>query len=285
MICYLCGSEDYVCKHNGVRDNPEINVMECCSCGLVYLSSVDHIDNGHYENSCMHEEHTLDIQTWLSETEDDDLRRYEFLRQNIRGRDIIDFGCGAAGFIDYAKKSANNIRGIELEQRLQPSYRERGLFVYPDYHEALNDNCKWDFVTAFHVIEHLPDPRKVIQDLSMLLSENGEMIIEVPNSDDALVSLYKSESFEDFTYWSNHLYLFNKCTITQLAQQAGLNVKWVKYVQRYSLSNHLYWLSNNAPGGHKYWNFIDSKELKSNYENQLASLGITDTIIVSLQRV
>ena len=36
-----------------------------------------------------------------------------------------------------------------------------------------------DIVTAFHVVEHLSDPIKVLSELTNLLSKNGKLYIEV----------------------------------------------------------------------------------------------------------
>ena len=69
-----------------------------------------------------------------------------------------------------------------------------------------------------------------------------------------------------------------------MAKKAKLKVKWIKYIQRHPLSNHLYWLSKGKPAGHKVWNFLDNISLNKKYEIQLAELGITDTIIVCLKK-
>ena len=35
-----------------------------------------------------------------------------------------------------------------------------------------------------------------------MLSKDGRIIIEVPNVNDALITLYRSEAFQNFTYWT-----------------------------------------------------------------------------------
>ena len=148
-----------------------------------------------------------------------------------------------------------------------------------------NINEKFDIITSFHVIEHIKEPLKILDKLKNLLEDNGRLIIEVPNANDALLTIYENEAFSNFTYWSCHLYLYTHHTLNLLAKQAGFEVEFIKHIQRYPLSNHLYWLSKNKPGGHEKWgNFFDSKELNSAYENQLASLGATDTIIACLKK-
>jgi hypothetical protein len=50
-------------------------------------------------------------------------------------------------------------------------------------------------------------------------------------------------------------------------------------IQRYPLSNHLYWLSEGKPGGHNIFDFLDTKE----YENNLIKNNISDTLIAIYQ--
>ena len=116
-------------------------------------------------------------------------------------------------------------------------------------------------------------------ELGCLLSDEGKLIIEVPNSNNALLTLYNNEAFQDFSYWNQHLYLFNQNTISDLVKQACLKLDWVKHVQRYPLSNHLHWLATGNPVGHIKWGFMNNTRLNSEYE--LVSIGMTDTIIAA----
>ena len=103
----------------------------------------------------------------------------------------------------------------------------------------------------------------------------------MPSSADALLTLYESAPFSEFTYWSCHLYLFNAANLRLLAKKAGLKLDHVSHIQRYPLSNHLHWLARGLPGGHQVWSFLDSDDLSRAYEARLASLGKTDTLMAS----
>jgi hypothetical protein len=99
-----------------------------------------------------------------------------------------------------------------------------------------------------------------------------------------LLTLYESTPFSEFTYWSCHLYLFNSSNLALLVRKAGLKMNYVKQIQRYPLSNHLYWLAKGKPGGHQKWHFLDSTELHAAYERQLAAIGKCDTILASISK-
>ena len=66
--CYLCGGTEFNKRPGSVRDNLELEILECASCGLVFLSSFDHIKDAFYENSEMHGKEMPNVQAWLSET-------------------------------------------------------------------------------------------------------------------------------------------------------------------------------------------------------------------------
>lgn len=222
-----------------------------------------------------------DIKSWLKETEKDDERRLNFLKSKIKNKKILDLGCGIGGFIEKAQNFASIAKGIELEIAIQNSFKTRKLSVYSDIKDAIDSKHKWNLITAFHVLEHLSDPIKTLQEVSLLLENDGEIIIEVPNADDALLSLYTNDAFANFVFWAEHLFVFNESTLTSIIEKSGLKLNWVKHIQRYPLSNHLYWLSNNKPNGHEVWKFIKDSTLDQRYENQLAKKAITDTIIIS----
>lgn len=284
--CYLCGGTEFNIRPGSVRDRPELEVFECVFCGLVFLSSFDHIRDRFYENSGMHEKDTLDIQDWIRETEWDDERRFQYLKSALPNQRLLDFGCGTGGFLLKARDLAATAHGVELETRLSRHYESRGLTVFQNLSEISNDirGEGYNIITMFHVLEHIPDPKSILVELSEIVADGGQIIVEVPNADDALLTLYKNKPFSNFTYWSCHLFLFTAKTLEMLFTQVNLKVNYIKQVQRYPLANHLYWLANGRPGGHQKWHFINSPELHAAYEKQLASIGACDTILASFSK-
>ena len=281
MNCYLCNSTSFTKRNGQVRDAPELQILQCDQCGLVTLSSLAHIQSGFYETSGMHGSEPVPMESWLKDTAWDDQRRIDTLRPLMVNTKLLDFGCGAGGFLSKAQPIARSVAGIELEQRVQGYWQGR-INIHPDV-ESAGDG--YDLITAFHVVEHLPDPVFMLQTLARLLAKNGRIVVEVPSSEDALLTLYNSSAFQRFTYWSQHLFLFNADTIRQLADQAGLRIIAIQQHQRYPLSNHLHWLSQGKPGGHQKWVFLDTPELRGAYANALAAIGKSDTLIAHLELI
>jgi 2-polyprenyl-3-methyl-5-hydroxy-6-metoxy-1,4-benzoquinol methylase len=278
--CHLCGGTSLSKRPGSVRDRQDLRILECCSCGLVFLSSFDHIAEGFYENSQMHGA-VLSIETWLRDSARDDERRFHHFKTLIANKTVLDFGCGNGGFLTRARQVAASVMGVEPEQRLANHFHEEQLTVV----SALTAvNQSFDVITLFHVLEHLPDPVDILKQLAARLNPGGGIICEVPNAADALLTFYKNEAFSHFTYWSCHLFLFTEATLTRMALKAGLKVDYIKQVQRYPLSNHLHWLARNEPNGHVRWGCLDGRELHDAYEKQLGLIGRCDTLIASLGR-
>lgn len=279
MNCYLCNSTYFKMRKGRVRDAPDLKILECTDCGLVTLSSLQHIQSGFYEDSGMHGSEPTPIDAWLKDTDWDDQRRFDSLKALLPNKKLLDFGCGAGGFLNKSRQLAASVAGIELELRVQKYWHDE-IAIHPNFESAGGD---YDLITAFHVVEHLSDPVAILKVLAAKLSKNGRIIVEVPSSEDALLTLYASSAFQHFTYWSQHLFLFNAETLGILVKRAGLRVVSIQQYQRYPLSNHLHWLSHGKPGGHQHWAFLDSPELKVAYANALASVAKCDTLIAHLE--
>jgi 2-polyprenyl-3-methyl-5-hydroxy-6-metoxy-1,4-benzoquinol methylase len=281
--CYLCKSKDLSYVDGQVRDMLELKILKCNKCGLVFMESFDHISDTFYEDSSMiNKDPGTILDVHLKENEIDNARRAEFMKPFIKGKSVLDFGCGNGGFLRDIKALCKDCAGLEKDANYFHSFKEnKGIKLYKDMSEI---KTKFDYITLFHVLEHIKDPKKTLKDLSKVLAPGGVIVVEVPNSNDALLSLYKSKAFSKFTYWSPHLFLFDNNTLAKLAQDAGFKVKAIKQVQRYPLSNHLYWLANNKPGGHNAWSFMNDPELNNAYEAQLAKIDACDTIIMSISK-
>lgn len=286
MKCYLCGSERNKNIHRGVRGAADVDVYRCEQCGLVFLGRQIADINQFYESSGMrNSEPEMSRDSILRTAEPDDLRRFRKVRPLIENKKVLDFGCGAGGFMRYASAAAELVDGIELEGSMRDAINAEGMRCYASIENCeQNMNGGYNVITLFHVLEHLPDPVSTLIRLKPLLNDGGRIILEVPNADEALLSLYKSKAFADFTYWVCHLYLFCTQTLRETAKRAGYEVKFISQVQRYPLSNHLHWLSQGKPGGHVKWQAMNDGRLDQLYGDMLAKLGIADTLFAELEK-
>lgn len=106
------------------------------------------------------------------------------------------------------------------------------------------------------------------------------MVIEVPHANDFLLSVLNNKKFKEFTLWSQHLILHTRESLEKILNHIGIKDILIEGVQRYTLSNHLNWLSDGKPGGHKApLSLLDTENLSKEYESSLCKINATDTLV------
>jgi len=277
MRCYLCQSESTRQIHDRCRDSAEVRVLRCEACGLVFLSDARANADEFYERSGMYDFAMPSRETLLQEEAADTDRRARLLAPLVHGKRYLDFGCGAGAVLLAARAQGAEAAGVELNQQHREALTgEHGVRVTRDLAEL---EGSFDVVSLFHVLEHLKDPVAALRGIRERLAPGGQLVVEVPHADDALLSVYESENFKNFTYWTCHLYLFTEATLAAVLRKAGFDRVRVEFTQRYPLANHLYWLAKGKPGGHKIWAHLGSPELDAAYAARLAERKISDTLV------
>lgn len=143
------------------------------------------------------------------------------LKKNAPRGTALDFGCGTGEFLQTLKNKGWNIEGVEPSDlaRSKASHNTR-----QEIHTSLNaiSGKQFDAISAWHVIEHVPDLESTIQQLKSLLKKDGTIFIAVPNYESP-----DAEKYKDF--WAGydvprHLWHFSKKSMNQLLQANGLKV-------------------------------------------------------------
>ncbi len=261
-----------------VRDFPNTGLIECQECHLVtHEQDLRHQVN--YGSGSMH--------NWASGYGDslplvnsDVLRRTIALDEVAKAvsiGSILDFGCGP-GLMLQALQSKYDVTGIEPEDIARATAKKLGHNVFESFDTAKSSNIKVDLVTMFHVVEHFYEPALEIKRILELLRPGGILVIETPNSLDALLSKYESIQFSNFTFWSHHPMLHSQVSLERMIKFCGYEIIESTGVQRYDINNHLHWLSHGLPGGHEKWRDFASEKLKSEYAQLLVEKHISDTL-------
>lgn len=223
-----------------------------------------------------------DYEAWMKRTSMDDIRRAKMVNDMLSALsavEILDFGCGNGGFLRNLRKynlQKYSCCGVELKKIARDYMNQEGISCKRLISEYNGE--KFDVITMFHVIEHLTQPVKMLKSIDSYLKDNGLLVIETPNAEDALLSRYHCEAFADFTYWSEHVYNYTSKTLAQVVKMAGYEIIDNTQIQRYSLTNHMYWLAKGKPGGHTILAEYDHPEIEKIYGEMLKEKGQCDTL-------
>jgi 2-polyprenyl-3-methyl-5-hydroxy-6-metoxy-1,4-benzoquinol methylase len=136
------------------------------------------------------------------------------------GGRLLDVGCASGKFLRQMAAVGWHCSGIEQDA----DAAARARHVTPDVFtgepmDAPFPPASFDLVTAFHVLEHLPDPLGVLRRMLAWLAPGGSVVLEVPN-----VAGLGSRLFG--RYWCGldlprHLVQFTPATLAALAERAG----------------------------------------------------------------
>lgn len=143
------------------------------------------------------------------------------LRNSAPHGSALDFGCGTGEFLASLQTKGWNIEGVEPSDLARSKAQ---LITSREIHASLEGvtGKQFDAISAWHVIEHVPDIISTIGQLKSLLKKDGTIFIAVPNYESADAEKYKD-------LWAGydvprHLWHFSKKSMTQLLESHGLKV-------------------------------------------------------------
>jgi ubiquinone/menaquinone biosynthesis C-methylase UbiE len=115
------------------------------------------------------------------------MHRYAMAQSLVDGRRVLDFGSGEGYGTSALASRAASVTGVDIDPEAVAHARTKYETVLNVSFEAITDNRlpypdgSFDVVTCFEVIEHVPDPNAVIEEIARLLSTDGVLLISTPN--------------------------------------------------------------------------------------------------------
>ena len=112
-------------------------------------------------------------------------------------KNILDVGAGTGDFLNVCKNNGWNTIGVEPSISAINIAAQKGVFLKENLSEI--ENKRFDVITLWHVLEHVENLSEYISNLNNLLSDNGRLIIAVPNFKSYDANYYKA-------YWQHLMY-------------------------------------------------------------------------------
>ncbi|GAI92798.1 unnamed protein product [marine sediment metagenome] len=206
--------------------------------------------------------------------------RCKRFQDRIKNKYVLELGAGAGSFLYYSKKIAKEIHAVEPCESNRKYIKEQITSnSYEDINYLIQENVKFDTIFLFHVFEHMTSPIGFLKKIKLLLKEDGCLIIEVPNADDALISLYDIKEFKNFYFQMQHPFYYNEHSLRYIFKIDNYDINKVIYHQRYGIDNHLNWLKNKTQGGDLVFKEFFA-DFDNDYRDYLIRNKKSDTISV-----
>jgi len=153
----------------------------------------------------------------------------DYWKGEIRNRRLLDVGCGTGDFLLFMREKGWKVVGLELSSEARRMTRRRRLNVHALTVGEFLSQCpaekgRFDVVSMFHVLEHLPDPVKILQGVKRLLSPLGVVVVQVPNDFNVLQKAAHRE-LRGKPWWvvtPDHINYFDFASLKDLFRRIGL---------------------------------------------------------------
>jgi len=164
------------------------SIVQCKNCNFVYVNpriadeqladiyKHNYFSNNDYGYNGYEQEKRLRVknfQKWLNA-----VKRFIPTNNNIR---TLDIGCAAGYCLDVMKINGWQAEGIELDEAMCVSLNNRGFKVSSSGLNNFKNQDKYNVITLFDVLEHLPDVDGVFQRIYNLTADEGIVVVVTPN--------------------------------------------------------------------------------------------------------
>lgn len=146
---------------------------------------------------------------------------YKFLKSilvYLKGKKILEVGCGGCYILDKLKKLNYNVYGVDPGPLAKREGLARGIKIVNDFYPSKKIDFKVDLIFHVDVLEHISNPLLILQHHYKNLNEEGFIVINVPDVTEGV-------SLGDISIATHqHLNSFTKNSLHNLVEKAGFYV-------------------------------------------------------------
>ena len=231
--CPICQNDSFE-KYLEVQDytvsQEKFQIMACRSCGFKFTSPrPDQDEIGKYykaESYISHTNTSIGLVAKIYQA----VRKYTLKgKLNLinqlypqKGK-LLDVGCGTGMFLNEACENGWKVYGIEPDLGARQMAEEISKAIIETEILSSFQNEQFNIITMWHVLEHVHLLNETVEWLNQRLSENGSLVIAVPNHESKDAEIYQEQ-------WAaydvpRHLYHFSQKSIKQLLEQKGFRLE------------------------------------------------------------
>ena len=234
--CPMCDASQC---HPIVRRPDGLIVGRCDACGGYYLPQIPSND----ALAEFYERYSVNHQSWQSAKKraaalkaarrrrgGNGLLGEIGRRRPIAGQRLIEFGCSRGSFLLDSREAGASVSGMELDAGAREFLSHLSIPCHATMAAAAAAG-PYDIVVALNVIEHLPQPKLWLEQISAMTAPGGLVVIWTPNGGQADTF---GAGWVGFRVDLDHLSYFSAKNLSALLVDVGL---WPEAVWELSQAN------------------------------------------------
>lgn len=231
--CALCGNTLEIMVQAGLITRREYDrnisdIHQCTNCEHIqfYPLPKSGLLNKYYSSNSFYDANQLAPEIYHNQWFDEqDLSHALFIEslnslkiENFDSKEnptLYDYGCGYGGLIAKTLQLGFNSRGSDLDDVCVKYCNSKDISVYKGGLELLAKEKEIDIITCYHALEHFLNPQEFFDVASSALSENGFLVLAVPNG-----GYYPAQNDFfgkfDWCFFPEHLHYFTPNSIQNI---------------------------------------------------------------------
>lgn len=240
--CHICTApSNFLLKKDGY------DLYKCPTCALVFvypLPAQEHLIATEYSDEAKYQAHkktdlTVSVQVVKAKV------AFTLTLLPKPPAKLLDVGCSSGEFMYLARARGYDVHGVEVNPRNARIARGHGLAVTEgELKHASFPPHSFDVINLGDVIEHVTDPRDLLERCFNLFAPAGVLLVTTPNLD----CFWSRATFRLFTWfgieWSSvtppfHLFQFSVNNLDLILKQVGFKKKQSFFFPPHSLKYEL----------------------------------------------
>lgn len=222
--CAICGNN----KNSPLYFINNFHIVECVNCKFVYV-------NPRLPNDALHQIYLNNY--FSSDSESHGYKDYELTAQLriatfkhwtnhiqlfVNKGNVLDIGCASGYFLELMRDKGWQVEAIELDAKMIAKVKAKNIPVFEKPFEQFVSDKKYQLITLFDVLEHIPDLKTTFEKLNYLLADDGVVALITPNYASAQRKLFRKKWFQFKP--KEHIHYFTPDTLKKAIVPYGLEV-------------------------------------------------------------
>lgn len=212
--CSICGDDNSKSIYSRIINTGTLigkiksNLVMCKNCGLMYMNPCPtqetmfhyYSEENNASSNMFHENNSSSRHGILA------LERKKFISKYIakkKSGKLLEVGCTNGEFLASLNFQGWYLLGLEMSPYSEKKASELGLNIICGTIEATDfGKQKFDVICCFSTLEHFFDPDLALKKMTNILTEEGNMMIEVPNSTKPIAQIGEFYIHEHLTHFT-----------------------------------------------------------------------------------